>query len=97
SFDGLEQVEKISLSSNNLKVIPEGSFMNLESLQSIFLDRNKIKRVERGAFHNLTILTNVFLQRNRLEKFSMEMFSFGNMKDDSIPSIPSSLNFRLET
>ena len=86
AFSGLEQVEKISLSGNNLKVIPEMSFVNLPSVQSIFLDGNKIKQIQAGAFCNLSSLTNVFLHRNRLNNFSMEIFSFGNLKDDSPPS-----------
>lgn len=85
SFARLEQVEKISLSSNNLKVIPENAFKGLPSLHSLFLDGNKIEVIQPGAFSNLTGLTNLFLQRNRLRNFSMEIFSFSNIKDDSIP------------
>ncbi|CAO1301919.1 unnamed protein product [Diamesa hyperborea] len=64
NFLGMNNLEYLSLQSNNLTSVPSDAFSFLPKLKIIWLDYNQIKFIGSGVFDKLTILDDVFLKRN---------------------------------
>ncbi len=79
---GLDRLQTLNLSDNNLERLTSGLFGGLPSLRTLLLTRNRIglietgtpSTVESGAFHHLKNLQFLDLGQNRLTTLSGDMF-----------------------
>ncbi|GAB0092362.1 hypothetical protein DMENIID0001_073520 [Sergentomyia squamirostris] len=69
-------LESILMGFNNIKYIPQHSFVDLESARSIILSDNLIEKIERRAFMNLHQLRVLNLRGNKLTSISDEAFQW---------------------
>ena len=74
-FDGLENLEGLSLDKNQLTDLPEGIFDGLESLQRLDLHENQLVTLPEGIFNDLRSLKSLFLNNNSLRTLSTGVFS----------------------
>ncbi|XP_071573008.1 uncharacterized protein [Temnothorax nylanderi] len=73
----LESLERISLASNQLQEIDEGTFQYLYNLTTIDLSYNAIEHIDNNAFVGLINLYSLNLRDNRLTSFIGEHFNTG--------------------
>ncbi|XXQ33194.1 Leucine-rich repeat-containing N-terminal plant-type domain-containing protein [Plasmodiophora brassicae] len=57
TFDWANQVQMLSLTSNQISTITDGAFAGLESLSTLVLDGNPIRNIGHRAFFGLRLLT----------------------------------------
>ena len=73
----LNSLISVSLSSNHLQEIGEGTFQHLYNLTHIDVSHNAIERIDNGAFVGLVNLYELNLRGNRLGSFAGEYFNTG--------------------
>lgn len=64
TFVNMSGLEKLDLSSNNIRKIPKGSFTGLQNLQYLNLKNSTIFYIDIGSFDGLTSLKFLSLERN---------------------------------
>lgn len=74
TFNGLKNLQQVSLRSNKLTIIQEGTFVGTDKLRIIDLKFNEIHTIEDGAFDTPSLET-LDLNRNKLTKLSDLVFS----------------------
>ncbi|XP_030758115.1 chaoptin [Sitophilus oryzae] len=67
-------LEEIYFSFNNIKTVPQHTFVHLPQLERLFLDDNQLESLDRRAFMNLEHLKSLNLKGNKLTKISYEAF-----------------------
>ena len=77
SFDGLKNLNNLTLHSNKIKYIKNGVFKSLLALKELWLHRNEIISIENNSFSDLVNLQILYLHSNKLDTVKKEMF--GNM------------------
>ena len=68
-FDGLDNLQELDLSHNNLSELPPGLFNGLSNLQSLHLQYNKLRRLPPDAFDGLSNLQWLDLSRLHEARF----------------------------
>ena len=73
-FEGLNNIEYLSLSNNDLKSLPNDLFVETPKLQRIYLDNNKIQRLSSKIFDPLDLknLKTFFLSENNSSKVDFQ-------------------------
>jgi len=74
-FDHLVNLNKIDLSRNKIKIIPNNIFKKLNNLKFLKLDENEIEDIRPDSFYGLHNLSKLVLGINNLKKISKEYFS----------------------
>lgn len=97
SFEGLRELRKLSLQSNNLDWSPNknlelthGTFNGLRELQTLDLKRNNIKAIPSDVFCPLDNLQTLNLTYNKIK--TVERLGFGKSCGSSIQSLDLSNN-----
>eukprot|EP00039_Didymoeca_costata_P006189 m.88151 g.88151 ORF g.88151 m.88151 type:complete len:1021 (-) comp13148_c0_seq1:104-3166(-) len=75
SCNGLNQLETLYLSFNNITVITEGAFQNMAGLEDLYLDNCDITFVQPGAFSNLPSLNSISLGYNNITMVANDTLS----------------------
>lgn len=73
-FKSVENVRKLFLANNKIKVVREKTFTNLQSLTLLTLEQNKIFFIHAKAFANNEKLLELNLNRNSLRALDSETF-----------------------
>ncbi|KAL1489726.1 hypothetical protein ABEB36_013661 [Hypothenemus hampei] len=74
-FRGMESLEELGLSNNNIGCVTADAFSSLKSLQSLDLTYNRIKSFPSTIFKGLTNLEDLGLFENPLIHFSINMLA----------------------
>ena len=72
-FNGLSNLECISLFGNKLKTLPVDIFNDLSNLERLYLDNNQLKTLPVGVFNGLSNLKRLYLYNNKLETLPMSI------------------------
>ncbi|XP_055849646.1 relaxin receptor 1 isoform X2 [Episyrphus balteatus] len=72
SFQGLNNLNYLSLMHNNISTIPIATFFSQTNLEKLKLSYNKIETLPKGSFRGLISLEWLFLNSNRLREFSFD-------------------------
>ncbi|CAK8675584.1 unnamed protein product [Clavelina lepadiformis] len=102
SFVGLQRIEYLDLSDNNLTTVPD----NLpKKLKRLHLERNKISNLSAAAMKRLSKVEYLILHHNSIASSHIENNAFGYLKhlhtlhifDNKLQEIPSNLPFSLQS
>ena len=74
-FQGLSQLERLTLAGVGLTDLPEGVFSDLAGLQSLVLANNQLASLPKRAFSGLSTLGSLNLAGNRLSELPPGLFS----------------------
>ncbi len=74
-FQGLSQLERLTLAGVGLTALPEGVFSDLAGLQSLVLANNRLAQLPERAFSGLSTLGSLDLAGNRLSGLPPGLFS----------------------
>lgn len=74
-FQGLSQLERLTLAGVGLTNIPEGLFSDLAGLQSLWLENNRLTLLSERPFSGLSSLRSLSLAGNRLAELPASAFS----------------------
>ncbi|XP_066592806.1 leucine-rich repeat-containing protein 24 [Prorops nasuta] len=74
AFNGLKIVIEIDLSSNNIRSLRPGTFVETQRLRVLLLNNNRLKVLENDLFHDMDFLQKVILSDNRLERIEERTF-----------------------
>ena len=66
AFTGLDNLQRLELSSTSLSSVQNGAFNGLGNLQILHLYRNQISSIESGGFEGLSSLESLQLYDNRI-------------------------------
>nr|XP_046228319.1 vasorin-like [Scatophagus argus] len=97
-FKGLEELELLDLSQNELAEIPDGVFEMLSMLKNLDLSSNHITHITKDSFSGLVQLERLYLHSNRIQSIHSEAFEDLQMllelklQGNQLTSLPS-LNF----
>lgn len=97
-FQDLYSLQILSLDSNSIEMIAEGSFSTLSNLHGLTLSNNNLVRVEPHHFSGLYVLNQLFLNSNRIQSIHPRAFeNCTNLQDvglsgNLIDAIPPGLN-----
>ncbi|KAI8484887.1 hypothetical protein Bbelb_372940 [Branchiostoma belcheri] len=83
-FHGMESLEELDLSGNDVTTLPPNTFHSLPSLRRILLGQNRLQSLPINIFSNLTMLRYIDLSHNELEYLSV--LSVTTMPKESTPS-----------
>ncbi|KAM3620389.1 uncharacterized protein V6R79_022410 [Siganus canaliculatus] len=95
-FNGSDNLEIITMSSNFLQVVPQ----NLpRSLYRLHLKSNKLEKIPAGTFYNLPNLRELYLQNNHLSNEGMDNETFSqlssleylDLSNNNLSVVPKSL------
>lgn len=76
AFDGLTNLQTLSISRTAIPAIDPAWFRTLESLTMFYAQNNEISELANGTFASLTTLERLFLNGNRIREITRE--AFGN-------------------
>ncbi|KAM6414721.1 LOW QUALITY PROTEIN: platelet glycoprotein V [Rhynochetos jubatus] len=74
-FSGLNELQGLSLHTNNISSLPEGIFLSLQKLQNISLFDSRLEALPRNLFRNLTHLQKVYLNSTKLQSLPGDFFT----------------------
>ncbi len=74
-FSGLTALTDLTLSGNELSLLPAGAFSGLTALTDLTLSDNELSSLPAGAFSGLTALTDLTLSDNELSSLPVGAFS----------------------
>lgn len=74
-FSGLNELQGLSLHTNNISSLPEGIFLSLQKLQNISLFDTRLEVLPRNLFHNLKHLQKVYLNSTNLQSLPADFFT----------------------
>ncbi len=72
---GIDRVEWLSLSENQLTTLSVGAFANMPQLQRLSLANNKLTELTPGAFASLPQLQRLYLYNNQLTTVAADTFA----------------------
>ncbi|XP_068607422.1 vasorin-like [Brachionichthys hirsutus] len=73
-FTGLDDLELLDLSQNDLAEIPDGAFEMLSKLKNLDLSSNPITHITKDSFSGLVQLERLYLHSNRIQSIHSEAF-----------------------
>ena len=73
-FNGLNLLEELNLSNNDLSELKNGYFDALNSLKQLNLSKNNLSELKEGCFDGLNLLTYLFLSNNDLSELKKRCF-----------------------
>lgn len=73
-FRGLDDLELLDLSQNELTEIPDGVFGMLSKLKNLDLSSNLITHIQKDSFSGLAQLERLYLHGNRIQSIHLEAF-----------------------
>nr|XP_057901986.1 vasorin-like [Doryrhamphus excisus]XP_057901987.1 vasorin-like [Doryrhamphus excisus] len=73
-FTGLEELDMLDLSQNELEEIPEGVFKMLTKLKNLDLSSNVITHISKDSFSGLVQLERLYLHQNLIQSIHPEAF-----------------------
>lgn len=73
-FSGLEELELLDLSQNELGEVPDGVFVMLSKLKNLDLSSNRITHISKESFSGLVQLERLYLHANRIQSIHLEAF-----------------------
>ncbi|NWT29747.1 GPV protein, partial [Cardinalis cardinalis] len=74
-FSGLNELQGLSLHTNNISSLPEGIFLSLQKLQNISLFDTRLEVLPRNLFHNLKHLQKIYLNSTNLQSLPADFFT----------------------
>ncbi|NXD71023.1 GPV protein, partial [Eolophus roseicapillus] len=74
-FSGLNELQGLSLHTNNISSLPEGIFLSLQKLQNISLFDKRLEVLPRNLLHNLKHLQKVYLNSTKLQSLPGDFFT----------------------
>ncbi|KAM0680385.1 hypothetical protein GINT2_001444 [Glugoides intestinalis] len=74
-FDGLTNLESLSLRRNNIKELQPNLFNNLQKLESLWLYDNKLTEIPSCVFDGLVNLKSLWLQNNNIKELQPNIFN----------------------
>lgn len=81
-FSGLNKLEELVLSHNQIKTLPANLFADCENLKVLWLHSNHIQEIHEDSFRNLKRLDALFLNNNNLKQLSPTLFDgLENIRD----------------
>lgn len=78
-FKGMQDLEYLSLSNNDLTTVPMDAFSTLPKLRTIILSFNKIQELPRGLFDNNLKLEQIYFWCNKIKIIGSGLF--GELKN----------------
>jgi len=75
AFQGLSNLQAISIQKNPLASIAGNAFQGLTKLQELYLNRNNLTHVSRDSFKGITALTAIDISRNNLDSLPDSLFA----------------------
>lgn len=73
-FSGLEELELLDLSQNELEAVPDGVFEMLSKLKNLDLSSNHITHISKDSFSGLVQLERLYLHANDIQSIHLEAF-----------------------
>ena len=86
-FEGLVNLERLSLRDTRLRSLPAGVFDGLAALETLELDRNRLRSLPAGVFADLHSLKTLELQKNP---------SLSSLPYDEFEALPNLTNLRID-
>ena len=74
SFERMTELQSLTLSSNKLEVITNGTFRGLYSLETLMLDNNAITYISSDAFKDLSSLQILQMDKNDISSIGKDTF-----------------------
>ena len=96
-FDGLGNLQTLSLYDNNLTILPKDVFGSLGNLQFLYLDSNALTDLPSDVFDSLGNLQFLYLDSNALTDLPSDVFdSLGNLQrlglsSNALTDLPNSV------
>lgn len=88
NFEGIQELELLSLSNNKLSFLPTDVFKTLPKLKIISLSSNQFENLGNGLFDNNLNLERIYLYQNKIKFIGSGLFNrllklnFVNLKDN---------------
>ena len=80
-FQWIKDVKELSLSRNNIDLLPHGCFDGLEKVEKILLDGNRIASIESGFLNMLSSIKSIDLSGNNLQEIPFSIKGMFNLSE----------------
>lgn len=74
NFEGLEQLEVLDFSRNQIKYFINNIFWDLQNLTILAFSDNQIELLQKETFQNLKQITEINFSNNKIEHFPKDLF-----------------------